>query len=374
MTDRLFIEFHIIQSLPPNNMNRDDTGSPKTAIFGGVRRARVSSQAWKKATRDVFSSILDEEDLGTRTKYAVDLIAEQITHAAPEYSQDSITMAADVLGATGIQVKSDKNGKQTTGALFFISGAQSRDLANLAIESRNDGIAIDKKIAKSILDVKKNASDNAVDIALFGRMVADAPDLNVDAACQVAHAISIHKADTEFDYYTAMDDLTPEDNAGAGMIGTIEFTSSVLYRYATIDVPHLMSNLGDSAEATARAVRAFAHAFITSMPTGKQNTFANRTLPAAVLVQTRNTQPVSLANAFEEPIEPKGEKGRIQLACEALVDQEKMLDDAFDVAPLQTFAVLGAPQTEALLNLGEKVSLSELENRLDQAVRAWSQE
>ena len=374
MTDRLFIEFHIIQSLPPNNMNRDDTGSPKTAVFGGVRRARVSSQAWKKATRDVFSSILDEEDLGTRTKYAVDLIAEQITYAAPEYSQDSVTMAADALGATGIQVKPDKNGRQTTGALFFISGAQSRDLANLAIESRNDGIAIEKKIARSILDVKKNASDNAVDIALFGRMVADAPDLNVDATCQVAHAISIHKADTEFDYYTAMDDLAPEDNAGAGMIGTIEFTSSILYRYATIDVPHLKLNLGDSVEATTRAVRAFAHAFITSMPTGKQNTFANRTLPAAVLVQTRNTQPVSLANAFEEPIEPKGEKGRIQLACEALVDQEKMLDDAFGVAPLHTFAILGAPQTEALLSLGEKMSLSELENRLDQAVRAWSQE
>ena len=368
MTNRLFVEFHILQTLPPSNINRDDTGSPKTAVFGGVRRHRVSSQAWKKATRDSFAELLGQEDLGIRTKFAVDLIAERISALAPEKSADAVTMASDALKAAGVSSKTDKNGKLTTGALFFISPAQVDGLARLAVETT----AVDPKAAKAILDVKKGGSVNAIDIALFGRMVADAPDLNVDAACQVAHAISVHRADTEFDYFTAVDDCAPDDNAGAGMIGTVEFTSSTLYRYATIDVPHLKENLGDSLEATARAVRAFTDAYVTSMPSGKQNTFANRTLPIGVVVQLRETQPVSLVNAFEQPIELCDDRSRTQMACEALAQQEKMIDNAFGVVPLETFVVLGAPGADALASLGETMSLTTLEDRLEAAVRAWS--
>jgi CRISPR system Cascade subunit CasC len=246
-------------------------------------------------------------------------------------------------------------------------------LARLSIEAKVNEAKIDPKAAKAILDPKKNIAANALDIALFGRMVAEAPELNVDAACQVAHAISIHRADTEFDYFTAVDDCAPDENAGAGMIGTIEYVSSTLYRYATVDVPHLRENLGHSTEATIRAVRTFADSFVLSMPTGKQNTFANRTLPSAVIVQLRNTQPVSLVNAFEQPIEVHDSKGRTELACEALVQQGNILNRAFGVTPVSTFVVLGAPNTDALIQIGEPVSLDELEDRLDDAIRTWSQ-
>ncbi|MDR2975156.1 MAG: type I-E CRISPR-associated protein Cas7/Cse4/CasC [Propionibacteriaceae bacterium] len=373
MPNQLFIEFHILQSVPPSNINRDDTGSPKTAVFGGVRRARVSSQAWKRATRTRFADLLNEDDLGTRTKLLVDFVGAQIGQLAPEYASQAGAMANKALASAGLKLTTDKNGKTTTGALFFVSHDQARTLAQLAIEAENDGATIDKTQARAALKVKRGSADNAIDIALFGRMVADAPDLNSDAACQVAHAIGVHKSDSEFDYFTAMDDLSAEDSAGAGMIGTVEFTSSTLYRYATINAPLLKENLNESVEATARAVRAFANAFVTSMPTGKQNTFANRTLPAAVLVQLRQTQPVSLVNAFERPVEPTNDKGRVTLACEALVEQEKALDEAFGVGPARSFVILGSPDAGPLSQLGEQVSLPQLEEALSAVIQSWSQ-
>ncbi len=372
MSNRLFIEFHLIQSVPPSNINRDDTGSPKTAIFGGVRRARVSSQSWKRATRESFNDLLKDEDRGTRTKFAVDLIAEEIRNIDPDLSQDAPSLAKIALEAAGIKITTDKDNRLITGALFFIGNDQAKRLASLSVDAQTDGTAIDKKMAKTILNPKSNAAAAAIDIALFGRMVADAPDLNTDAACQVAHAISIHKTDPEFDYYTAVDDCASDETAGAGMIGTIEFTSSTLYRYATINVPLLKENLGNSTETTVRAVRAFTRAFITSMPTGKQNTFANRTLPAAVMVQLRETQPVSLVNAFEDPVDSRDDKSRVQSACVRLVAQEKALDEAFGVTPCETFVIQGSPDSEALLELGERVSLAELEDRLDSEIRSWS--
>ncbi len=332
----------------------------------------MSSQAWKRSTREAFTDLVRDDDLGSRTKFAVDLIAEQIEILNPELAQEAPALAAKALDAVKIKTTADKNGKPATGALFFIGHDQAKRLASLCVEAHTEGRDIDKKLVKALLDPKTGAADGAIDIALFGRMVADAPDLNTDAACQVAHAIGIHKSDPEFDYFTAVDDRAPADNAGAGMIGTVEFTSSTLYRYATVNVPLLKENLGGSTEATIRAIRAFTEAFITSMPTGKQNTFANRTLPAAVMVQIRDTQPVSLVNAFEEPINPTDEKGRVSLACESLVRQEKTLDEAFGVTPSRTFAILGSPDATALLELGTQVSLAGLMDELDTEVRSWS--
>ncbi|MDR2895701.1 MAG: type I-E CRISPR-associated protein Cas7/Cse4/CasC [Propionibacteriaceae bacterium] len=373
MPNQLFVEFHIIQTVPPSNINRDDTGSPKTAMFGGVRRARVSSQAWKRATRARFSDLLSEDDLGTRTKLLVDFVSGQIKRQSPELADDAVSMAHAVLSAAGLKLTADKNGQYTTGALFYVSHDQAAKLASLAIAAKIDGASVDKAQAKAALKIKKGSSGNAIDIALFGRMVADAPDLNADASCQVAHAIGVHKTDPEFDYFTAMDDLSPADTAGAGMIGTIEFNSSTLYRYATINLPLLSENLNDSVNATARAVRAFADAFVTSMPTGKQNTFANRTLPAAVLVQLRQTQPVSLVNAFEKPIDPRGSSGRVELACQALIAQEATIDSAFGVAPSRSLVVIGSPEAGALTELGESVSLAQLEEALVEEIYAWSE-
>lgn len=139
-----------------------------------------------------------------------------------------------------------------------------------------------------------------MDMALFGRMVASDPSLNYDAAAQVAHSISTHAVQNEFDYFTAVDDCAPEDSAGAGHLGTVEYNSSTLYRYATVNMVELAHLLG--AEKAAQAVRVFGEAFIRSMPTGKQNSFANRTLPDAVYVTLREDQPVNLCGAFEKPV------------------------------------------------------------------------
>lgn len=349
----LFLDIHVLQTVPPSCINRDDTGSPKTARFGGVRRARVSSQAWKKAMRDEFAHLLDEDEVGSRTKDAVGLIAENIKTIDNEVSDDdALKMAADALGATGVKVKDN-----ATGYLLFISPRQAHALADLAHAAQEQGGKIDAKAAKGVLNPKERPTLNAVDIALFGRMVADSADLNVDASAQVAHAIGISASEPEFDYFTAMDDRSPEDTAGAGMIGTVEFTSSTLYRYATVDVRHLAENLG-SMKATIKAVGAFLQAFVVSMPTGKQNTFANRTLPSAVIIQLRDTQPISLVNAFELPIYAGGGKSQSRVACERLVKQEKGIEQAFGMAPQETYVICSNDdEAEALSELAEPMSL-----------------
>ena len=173
-------------------------------------------------------------------------------------------------------------------------------------------------------------------MALFGRMVADDPSLNYDAAAQVAHSISTHTVQNEFDYFTAVDDCAPEDNAGAGHLGTVEYNSATLYRYATVNVLELVRTLG--AEQTAQTVRAFGEAFIRSMPTGKQNSFANRTLPDAVYVTLRQDQPVNLSRAFEKPVH-KSEEGYAEPSKMALKQYAKELYNTFAEAPEQSFTV-----------------------------------
>lgn len=356
--NRLYVDIHALQTVPPSNMNRDDTGSPKTAQFGGATRARVSSQAWKRAMRDEFADLLPEDAVGSRTKRATDLIAAAIRAAGPDVSEDDAAKAASAaLAATGVKV--DKNGE--TGYLLFISPRQVATLAGLAVGALRNGEKVDGKEAKRVLNAKESPNFTSVDMALFGRMVADGPDLNVDAAVSVAHALGVSKADVEFDYFVGMDDLQRDEESGAAMIGTVEYLSSLLYRYATVDVPHLFENLG-SKEVTEQAVAAFLKAFVTSMPQGKQATFANRTLPAAVVVELRRTQPVSLVAAFEQPVVSLGSKGEREVACERLVEYEKTVDAAFGDKPVATYVILGAPGTEALEQLPDAkvVSLDKL--------------
>jgi CRISPR system Cascade subunit CasC len=369
MAEPLYIDVHILQTVPPSNINRDDTGSPKTARFGGVKRARISSQAWKKATRDLFPDALDEGEIGQRTVHAVEMIAQIVEELVPDVDHDQATEAAvEALSATGIKMK-DKN---VTKYLLFISPGQARALANLAAQSIESGDAVDKKAAKGVLDVKKNPLLNAVDVAMFGRMVADAPDLNVDASVQVAHAIGVGKMEPEFDYFTALDDRSPEDNAGAAMIETTEFTSSTLYRYANIDVRHLCENL-DSARVACRGVEAFLRSFVLSMPTGKQNSFANRTLPDAIVIQMRASQPVSLVNAFEKPVEGREGKSQVEIACERLAAQEEAIDKAFGVRPQKTFVIVASPEAKVLAKAMPEADEVDLPTAVQEVARTCSE-
>ena len=321
-TKRLYVDLHVLQTVPPSCVNRDDTGSPKTAVYGGTTRARVSSQAWKRAMRLMFrEELLDSEQVGERTKKIVALVAKEIETLSP--GQDAAKMAMNALKLAGLDKIKEDTG---TDALFFMSRAQARALARLVVEESDD-----KKAYKNAL---KQAP--SVDMVLFGRMVANDPSLNYDAAAQVAHSISTHAVQNEYDYFTAVDDCAPEDNVGAGHLGTVEYNASTLYRYATVNVKELEEQLGG--KAVPGVVRAFAEAFVRSMPTGKQNTFANRTLPDAVYVTLRADQPVNLCGAFEKAI-PASKEGFAGPSKAALAAHAQKLYDSYADAPLQAFTV-----------------------------------
>ena len=370
-----YVDIHIIQSLPPSCVNRDDSGSPKSAVYGGVRRLRVSSQSWKRATRLYFNDLLDAKDVGVRTKRVVEVLAERITEDAPELADAAAELAEKVFAAARIKLappRGKKDAPQESGYLLFLSTSQIERLAGLAIASARGGGALDAKTVKKIF---KEA--HAVDIALFGRMVADDTDLNVDAACQVAHAISTHAAENEYDFFTAVDDdksRSEEEDAGAGMMGTVEFSSATMYRYATVNLDMLVENLGDG-DAALRALEVFIKGFCLSMPTGKQNTFANRTLPEAVVVSVRDDQPVSLVGAFEKPIRTNEADGYLTRSVGALAEHARAIEDNYGLRPLAGFVValkggdILAPEgPDAPAPLGERVSFTELPGRVLEAV------
>lgn len=341
--ENLYLDIHALQILPPSCVNRDDTGAPKTCVYGGTVRSRVSSQAWKKAIRDEFKDIFSEDDLGTRTKRVVKLIQDEIIKQAPDLPEEKAEeMAVKALENAGIKVKavSKTNAEKVADALTFIGSKQVSALAELAIAGEKDKAAYKRAFNEF----------PSIDVALFGRMVAADPTLNCDAACQVAHAISTHGVDVETDYFTAVDDEAKEDNAGAGHVGTSEYNSCTLYRYATINLKALEKMLG---EKTPEAAEGFLRAFITSMPTGKQNSYANRTLPSDVYISLRNDQPVSLAGAFEAPVKPSDDGFEVRSARKLQEYAEKMYS---------TFAhkpVFAVTIGENLTELGQNDSLDD---------------
>jgi len=366
---RTIIDVHVLQTVPPSNLNRDDTGSPKTAIYGGVRRARVSSQAWKRAVRLAFENHLDNSQLGERTKRVGEAVAARITALAPDLTDEAPELATAVLQAAGLLKKTKKDAKANTKAgeseyLLFLSHQQQDNLALEAVAADREGRAPDAATAKAAADTK-----HSVDIAMFGRMIADVSDMRVDAAVQVAHAISVHAVDNEFDYFTAVDDRKSDaEETGAGMIGTVEFNSSTLYRYATIDVDCLHRTLGDEV-ATRKAVEAFVMAFATSMPTGKRNTFANGTRPDAVMVRLRDSQPINLVGAFEEPVRDIGEaSGRVALAAAALAAYTTEVEQAYRDEPVAAWITHVGPRTKALADLGTVLPLPNLVAAVGEAV------
>lgn len=362
-----YVDLHIIQNLPPSCVNRDDSGSPKSAVYGGVRRLRVSSQSWKRATRLYFNELLDASDVGVRTKRVVEVLTNKIAAEAPDLTESAPTLAEDVFKAAKIKLsapRGKKDAPQESGYLLFLSTSQIARLADLVITATCNG---DKLDAKEVKKIFKEA--HAVDVSLFGRMVADDTDLNVDAACQVAHAISTHAAENEYDFFTAVDDAksrSEEEDAGAGMMGTVEFSSATMYRYATVNFDLLAENLGNS-DAALRALEVFVKGFCLSMPTGKQNTFANRTVPEAIVVSVRDDQPVSLVGAFEQPVRTDDVHGYLGRSIEALAEHARAVESTYGLRPLASF-VVALKDSDAVTSLGERVSFADLSGRLRQTV------
>ena len=345
----VYIDLHILQTVPPSCVNRDDTGSPKTAVYGGTVRARVSSQAWKHAMREMFKDEILEKEIGMRirTSSLVEKIVDELDKLGVEDSKkkEKVLKKFDDIG---VSVKAGKKDKGDT--LIFVTNEQIKAMAKVIAENNNE-----KDAFKQALREKPS-----IDMLLFGRMIATKKDknkdtgvsLNYDATAQVAHSISTHTVHNEYDYFTAVDDC---DSIGASHLGTVEYNSATLYRYATVNAAEL-ARLGK--EDAANTIKGFAEAFIRSMPTGKQNTFANRTLPDAIYVTVRNDQPVNLCGAFEKPVYTSA-GGYAEPSEKALVDYAKKVYKDYVNEPEAAFAVgdnmEGLAETMPLKELLEKV-------------------
>lgn len=316
----MFIEIHILQNFAPSNLNRDDTGNPKDTEFGGVRRARISSQCIKRAIRSekIFAEKTAVES-GVRTRWMNRLLAEALK--SPEKDDAQVQAVADA-----VATQYSKMDKGHTSVLIYLSRQEVAAIKEQLLAKWDEVIASLKDgkstvidaIAKDLFKTLKNRT-GAPDIALFGRMLAEKPELNIDAACQVAHAISTHRVSMDMDFYTAVDELTRDDESGAGMMGVIAFNSACFYRYARIDWELLVKNLGGDTALAKKTVEGFLRATISAVPTGKQNSFAAQNPPDFLLGVTRKDgESWSLANAFEKPIKAGRDGGYLHNSIEAL--------------------------------------------------------
>lgn len=385
------IEVHLIQNFAPSNLNRDDTGQPKSATFGGFRRARISSQCTKRSARERWRT-LGAVTVGDRTKRLQQLIGDKLAedtdflkkvsseddrregirvftgayYAAADKKKPENTSVLIFIGPAEVDVcaqavrdlwddttrETDKKGKKSKETVEGIASivekvrefdAESRP-KNASAVNREDAESDDgdetadeaggnetesgkkrpkRPSLKTVKEIQERiaAAQVSADIALFGRMLAEQPGRNTDGACQVAHPISTHKVDMEMDFYTAVDDLNPEEETGAGMMGVVEFNSACYYRYAVVDRDQLARNLArkterkngkwaeevsgeDYAEAE-KVIKAFLEAMVYAIPTGKQNSFAAQNLPSfGLFVRREGGVPISLANAFAKPVRP----------------------------------------------------------------------
>ncbi|KAA8816132.1 type I-E CRISPR-associated protein Cas7/Cse4/CasC [Bifidobacterium rousetti] len=343
-----YVEVHILQSLPSNVLNRDGENRPKTAWYGNTPRMRVSSQAWKKAVRREFTTMLDPDKLGLRSREFAGMIADRL-HLDPD-NENVIKAAITVMGALGLP--DDKERPGCTKAVQFFGEPEWRLIARVvgqALDSSDPEQAIKahtKALRKSI------DMDHAVDIALFGRMSAsdeknDTSKYVVDAACQFAHAIGVNRTEVESDYFTTVDEA-PNAPASA-MIGETGYVNGTVYRYANINVQALERNLAHDQDAVRATIDAFIRADAISLPTGKTNSFAPMTLPAFILTTIRDDRPVNLVDAFEAPV-----KGTdvTRTASRLLTERCAALDEAFSMTPSGVYALttMGAdPELDAAL-------------------------
>ena len=298
-----FVQLHFLTVYPPSNPNRDDQGQPKQAEFGGVPRLRISSQAIKRAARtsDVFQSDLTGH-LGERTQRFGEVVFNELLNehgASEERAGEIARQVADIFGA--LKSAKDKTPRYIE-QLAFISPDErtaALDLAKRILDGEKVGETDKKELEKQVL----RTADGAVDVALFGRMLADDPDFNRDAAAQVAHAMTTHRALVEDDFYTAVDDLkTRAEDAGAGFMGALGFGSGVYYLYANIDTRLLLENLAGEADLAARGAGALLEALAISTPSGKRNSFAHHTRASYIRAESGQMQPRSLAGAFFKPV------------------------------------------------------------------------
>lgn len=308
-----FIQLHILTSYAPSNLNRDDLGRPKTAKMGGFERLRVSSQSLKRNWRvsDVFQESLAGH-IGVRTKrLGVEINDFFLEKGVKEkQAKEWANNLAEVFG------KLKKEGLEIE-QLAHISPAEKEGVFALAEKLVVEGRAPEK----SELGLLKK-DQTAVDIAMFGRMLASEPAYNIEASCQVAHAISVHSIVVEDDYFTAVDDLNDKDkDAGSAHIGESGFAAALFYSYICINKTQLINNLDGNEELANQAIQALTEAATKVSPSGKQNSFASRAYASYVLAEVGEQQPRSLSVAFLKPVLAEDQ------AFEAIAALEKQVEN-----------------------------------------------
>ena len=423
------IELHLIQSFGPSCLNRDATNSPKDCDFGGVRRARVSSQCFKRSVREYFRAE-NLAPVGERTKrLRLEVGAFLNDVAEPE----SVPYAIDAFVDT-YYAKNDSKRPEHASVLLFLSRVELEEIARIIEENwgelqpiadarrkKVEEIAAKKapksksKDAQGALDLgaETSGADAATsdvaasgdakyenlpkpklnkaiverlqraalssDIALFGRMLAEHPEHRIEAAAQVAHAISTHSVTPELDFFSAVDDLN-KDDAGAGMLGVTGFNAAVFYRYALVDFDALLSNLKGDREVALQTARAFLQSFVEAIPSGKQNSMAARSQPSfGFFVVRENGVPCSLVNAFCDPItryNPETKKhdrsilgGSITELCDYSARFSKVYGDK-GVKSKSLFCMEKNPQLGAL----EAFDKGSVEDAIDAAMKSLGED
>ncbi|MCD6009247.1 type I-E CRISPR-associated protein Cas7/Cse4/CasC [Halomonas sp. IOP_31] len=335
-----FIQLHLLTAYPPSNLNRDDLGRPKTAFMGGARRLRVSSQSLKRNWR---TSALFEEAVdgyrGTRTKRLGKQVYDRMSDAGEKIAGASAEKIASVFGKLR---KVDKNEKHEyeIEQLVHVGPEELAAVERLADTLRAEKREPTDQELKELLEQRPTA----VDVALFGRMLAAAPSYNVEAACQVAHAITVHAAEVEDDYFTAVDDLNSgNEDRGAAHIGEAGFAAGLFYLYVCIDRDLLVENLQGKEELADHAIAALVESAVKISPKGKQNSFGSRAHASYLLAEKGDQQPRSLSAAFLQPVNGEGQAIK---AIEKLEKQAQAFDDAYGPGADRRFILSATPEYE----------------------------
>ena len=298
-----FIQLHLLTAYAPSNLNRDDLGRPKTAKMGNTDRLRISSQSLKRAwrTSDCFYQSLSDH-IGVRSRrFARDWVYKPMIDngISEKVAKESTIKIAGHFG----KVKAEKSPKDPLSnleieQLVHISNNEQqaiKQLVDLLISEKREPTDIEVKLLR-----KENSS---IDIALFGRMLADSPAFNIEAACQVSHALGVSTVTIEDDFFTAVDDLNNNDvDAGSAHLGERGFASALFYTYVCISRDLLLENLNGDEALVEKTLKALTESAAKVAPTGMQNSFASRAYTSYLLIEKGSQQPRSLAVAYFNPI------------------------------------------------------------------------
>lgn len=324
------IELHVLQSFPVTCLNRDDVGAPKSAIFGGAMRARVSSQCWKRAIREAAQEACGQHFAGKRGHYFAGLLAERLVRleVAPD---PALKGAEEIVTFLGQKDAKSKEAHKSSVALYLSPGELDAIATAAAGDFKESGqINIKKGSVRNA--IKEAGPKDAADIAFFGRMVASDHTLSLEGAGLFSHALSTHAVHGDIDFFSAVDDLKPEDSEGAGHIGTLEFNSACYYRYVGLNVDLLFDtdHLGHLERKERLSVLdGFIRSCLLAVPKARHNSMFGHNPPGYVLGLVRKGQPLSLVNAFEKPIRSQG--GLLEPSIKALREHHDKLRNTWGI-------------------------------------------